>query len=167
MHRRVRGPTGRPAQTPAAVVDEPVPRVQHAAAAPLGEPALAGDVRLVRLAVDRAVELERRVAAEDEPVDAVRLEPRGREHRRVEPRFGLQPREQLHHLGGRQRAIGMLRRRRGDGRLLIHPGRERDRLDADRPQRREAGGRRRGEVEAHGLIVCRSPRSQLRLNGHR
>lgn len=45
------------------VIDQPVARVQYAAAATLSEPALAGDGGLVRLAVHNAVELERRVAA--------------------------------------------------------------------------------------------------------
>ena len=59
----------------------------------LGVPALAGDVGQVRLAVDDPVELERRVAAEHEPVE-------GADDVRERPGHGLrlEPREQQHEL---------------------------------------------------------------------
>ena len=139
-HRRTHGT--------AAVVDEPVTRVQHPAAPALLQPSLASDVRLVGLAVDRAVELEGRVAAEEEAVEVGRHEPRGGEHVGVEHGLALEPGEQLHELGGLERAA-LVRLGLGHGGLLVDARCDRDGLDARAAQGREAGGRGGGEVQAH------------------
>ena len=100
---------------------------------------------LVRLAVDRAVELERRVAAEDEAVDRLAVDERAAHG------LGLEPGEQLHHRSAGSGPCSASAAR--DGGRLVDVGGDDDRLDAGGAQQREPGGRGGGEVEAHACIV--------------
>ena len=107
------------------------------------------DLGPVRLAVDHdAVELERGVAAEDEPVDRLAVDARAPT---TASAFSL--REQLHQLGGVERAG--LRLAAATTASSSTPGAMAIGLDPGGAQGREPGGRRRGEVQAHAPS-CRS-----------
>jgi tRNA/tmRNA/rRNA uracil-C5-methylase (TrmA/RlmC/RlmD family) len=111
----------------------------------LGEPSRLRDLGPVRLAVQLAAREECRVAAQDEPVDRLA---------RMfgsDDRLGLRPREQLHQVGGRERAC--CRFMCSDDRLLVDPRRDGDRLDARGAERLESGGGSRGEVQTHAPIL--------------
>ena len=101
--------------------DDGVPGVQDAGAAAHRAPARGRVLGGVRLAEDLAVELEHRVAADDDPVEVrdVVGEPRGDIR-------GLAAREQQHVLVGRERAaLGRLDRR--DDGVLVDVGRDGER----------------------------------------
>jgi hypothetical protein len=82
----------------AAMVDEPVARVQHAAPAPLQHPAFPRDLRGVRLPVYGTVELEGRIPAEDEAVNRTPIDVP------AHYRFGFRSREKLNQLARRHRS---------------------------------------------------------------
>src|SRR5258706_325488 len=111
--------------------------MQQPGLAALRVPTLARDLGKVWLAIDRSVELERRVAAQYESVEA--LGPAIRTNA-VEPgsgnRLGLEPCEQHVHLGRGERSGS------GDRGLLVDVRGKRDGLDAHSPEGREPGGRR-------------------------
>ena len=115
------------------------PECRIAVPAALRVPALAGDLGQVRLAVDRAVELERRVAAEDEPVDG---SPVGE---RADHGLGLRRASSSTNSCG----AAVERRPRATTASSSTPGGIAIGLDADRAQGRQPGRRRRGEVEPH------------------
>src|SRR5690606_6380281 len=120
-----------------------VARVQHPGAAAHRAPAPGGRLGGVRLAEDLAVELEHRVAADDDPVE-VRV---GLDQARCDIRR-LAPGQQQHVLGGGERAALGGFDRRDDG-VLVDLRRQGLRLDARLPQQHESGGGGRGEAHAH------------------
>ncbi len=126
-------------------LDEPVAGVKVPGPAALRSPALERHLGMVRLAVDLAADLERRVSAEDEAAQGGA----GRIDRALGDRFGLEACEQLHHIGSGQRPA---ERRLGvaHGGLFVDARRERDRLDSDGAQRGESCGGGGGEVETEG-----------------
>ena len=115
-------------------------------AAVLREPARPRDLGPVRLAVDRAAREERGVAAEDEPVDRLAL------GRAPDDRLGLRLREQLHHVGCRERA-GLRPPRAATTASSSTPGAMA--IGSIPAARRvcEPGRRRGGEVQAHAPIL--------------
>ena len=128
--------------------EDAVARVQHP-----GPPAHVpppGGRRLgrVRLAVDRPVELEHRVAADDDAVETrvIGADPGGNVR-------GLAAGEHEHVLGGREGAT-RLGLDAGDDRVLVDVRGEGQGLDARLPQQHEAGGRRRGEADLHPLTLA-------------
>ncbi len=129
----------------APVIDEPVTRMEHAGAAALGTPSLAGDLRQMRLAVQLAVELESGVTAENEAVDGRAVD------QCTHDSFGRGPGQQAHELGSIEGASG------SSDSLLVYAGGEQNGLDTRGAQGGESRRRGRGEVEAHGapkLGVC-------------
>jgi len=87
----------------------------------------------VRFAVDDAVELEGRVTTEHESVD-----------RRSEYRGCLEPSKQEHHLYRAEGCGGL------DSGILVHMGRQYDRLDPRGAERGESSRRGGREVKAYG-----------------
>ena len=125
-------------------VDEPVPRVQHARLAAVALRALERDLGEVRLAEDLAAEEEHGVATEHEPAAELRDLTRVAAHHVLR----LEPAEVLGELRRGERSSER-RLASGDLRLLVDLRREAHRFDASAAEHGEAGGRGRGEDEAH------------------
>jgi len=123
LHKRRRHAACGTAEHAAAVVDEPVPRVELPLTATLQHPSLSRHRSNVRLSVDDTVEFEERVTAENEPVDL------GRDHRR-----GLEPGEKQHGLRRCEWRIGC------DGSLFVDVGGQQYRLYSYGTEGREASG---------------------------